>query len=241
MIRRVAAGWHARRWLRGAPGIAGAIVVAAFPVLYLADVNHELFGGNWPGWSGGWSVIGVLVLAGVLGRDVAKPRPAWLWLYQKRASVADAAMTGWLMNFALATVAFAWWAVALHLAAYRTGNAAETVAAASLGHWLTLFGISTALLYVTGALRLEHGVEILIVGVAAGAMEPLASLAFPPPVGAALHLLLPPITDARMLRAGAMTGDWSTVARSLAHVLAFVGVCLAAGTLMLSRWRPREL
>ena len=241
MIRRVAATWHVKRWARVAPRLTGAAIIVAFPALYFMELDHGLLGGNWSDWTGGLSVIAVLVLAAVIGRDVARPRASWLWLYQKRASVADAAMTGWLMNLGIAAIALVWWAVVLQVAAGTGGRAADSAVVASLGQWLALFGTASALLYATAALRLEYGVEILFVLVVAAAVEPLVSLAFAPPVGTTLHLLLPPVGDARALRVLLSAGEWSGAMRSLAHVCAFMGACLAAGTLMLARWRPGSL
>lgn len=240
MSGRIATRWHLTRWARGAPGPIGFAIFAALPVLYFIGPDRMVLGDTWSQWSAGLTTIATIVLAAVLSRDVSRPDPSWIWLFQKRHPAADFATTGWLLAAVTAAAMVAWWVVARYVAEVGLGDAAWIEPLARGCQWLAVFVVASAVLYAAGALGSRSGVEILVTLAFLSVFEPLASLALGRVPGTLLHLLLPPMSDATSLRATIEAGDLARTARILVHVAAYAGACLGIGTLALARWRPTE-
>lgn len=234
--------WQIARWSRVVPGrIGGAALLAPVILFFLPLADFGLFE-SWRQGSVAVASLGALALAIGIGRDTAVPQPTEFWVYQKGLSLADWGLTRWILDAAFALAVFAAWLLAWHFAAGLAGEVSSFRVILALLTWLlAVHVILTALLFLLGALGSTRGSEIAVLFVLLAMLQPLITRVVPDGVAIAVKALLPPLLAAVNVRVGIGAGDaMRSMLPAVLHVGAYVGVLLAAGSLLLARRLPEH-
>lgn len=234
--------WQKARWTRVVPGRIGMMVLAAVPIaLWLPLGSFGLFA-SWR--EGAMAILSIasLSLAIALGRDTAARQPAEFWIYQKGLSLADFAMGRWLLDTGFALAVMVVWLGAWSIGASMHGEIVSVrVLGASLLGMVSLFLMTTSLLFAVGATGSQRGTEYCFLFMLLAVAEPLLTRVMPPAAGLFLRVVLPPVLPAVNARILVATGEtMRSVLPALLHVGVYTTALLGIGVWGLRRRTPDE-
>lgn len=232
--------WQLARWTRLTPGRAGLIVLALYPALFFAPLQHIPLFDSWTNAASTFLMLGILGAAFAMMRDVGAPHAAEYWMFQKGVDLPSLALTRWSSDLLFGGGLALWWAAGFAIAATSHGLSATAPLIAGLAMWLLgCFALVGTLLLVLGATGHPRAADSAILILMLTAFSPVLAQFVSPFALRVIEIVRPPffaLTTAR--QAVSDSTHWPTVAGGLLHTATWMLVMVAVAAVLIGRRIP---
>lgn len=236
MIRTIAQ-WEFRRLTLSSPGLRTTILLALFPLAHLVPWKNISFFPDALQAAVTLSSLYALMIACMIGGDAGLMRRSAFWLFQKGIAPGDYA-AGSLIVSALFGIAMILSSGLFVLFAALLYGFTPVAAFISSSVALLVFVILQAIFFLLGSLHMSRRTEIVLLFIFLSLFSNLLLLRTPEYLRKAVHLILPPASDAYGATTAMVNGSWHSAFGFLIHILFFVSVCLAVAFAVQRRLRP---